>query len=215
MNAKMKPSKHKKQEKLYEIAESQHGYFTAKQAKQAGFLPKNFHHHVKTEEWLKEGHGIYRLKNYPSSKYDQLAHYQLWSRNKDDEPQGVYSHETAMSVYELSDLDPVKIHMTVPKTFRKSAETPQILKLHSNDLQEGDINNVEGIRVTSPLRSLIDLILSGETSLEFAEQGFHQALVRGLIRRKNLDSNSIPEEAYHYFMNWLMKKSGASGIGEN
>jgi predicted transcriptional regulator of viral defense system len=39
-------------------------------------------------------------------------------------PQGIYSNETALSLNDLSDLHPSKLHMTVPPSFRRN-EVPQ------------------------------------------------------------------------------------------
>ena len=38
--------------------------------------------------------------------------WQLWSRNRQGEPQGVFSHATALSLHELSDVMPAKLHMS-------------------------------------------------------------------------------------------------------
>jgi predicted transcriptional regulator of viral defense system len=45
----------------------------------------------------------------------------LWSKNREGVSQGVYRHETALSLHDLTDLMPSKLHMTVPKSFRRSA----------------------------------------------------------------------------------------------
>src|SRR5579871_759702 len=46
--------------RLFEIAESQQGYFTAKQAKAAGFAEKTHPYHVQVGNWIREYRGIYR-----------------------------------------------------------------------------------------------------------------------------------------------------------
>ena len=67
----------------------------------------------------------------------------LSSRNRDDIPQGVHSHETALSLHELSDAMPAKLHMTVPKTFRRMAPTPRPVVLHRSALDPADIETLE------------------------------------------------------------------------
>lgn len=50
------------------------------------------------------------------------------SRNQEKythEPQGVYSHQTALTLHELTDVMPSRLHMTVPKTFRRGATIPK------------------------------------------------------------------------------------------
>ena len=99
--------------RLYEIAESQQGFFTAKQAIRAGFAEKVHAYHVKAGNWIREHRGIY-----------------LWSQNRQEVPQGTYSHDTALSLHELSDIMRSKLHMTVPKQFRRNSKIPEIVVLH-------------------------------------------------------------------------------------
>jgi hypothetical protein len=62
--------------------------------------------------------------------------WQLWSRNRNDDIQGVFSHETALALYELSDVMPGKLHMTVPHGFDRSAAIPPVLVLHRNNVPQ-------------------------------------------------------------------------------
>lgn len=51
---------------LYQIAESQGGYFTAKQAARLGYTASKRNYHVGTGNWVREHRGIYRLALFPS-----------------------------------------------------------------------------------------------------------------------------------------------------
>lgn len=123
---------------LFEIAESQQGYFTYQQAIAVGFSDKNHAYHVKSGDWVKVFRGIYRLAKYPIGEREELVLWYLWSRNCLNVPQGIYSYYTALDVYELSDHMPAKLHMTVPKGFRRMAKTPDILILHRENLREDE-----------------------------------------------------------------------------
>src|SRR3990167_1961007 len=127
------------EKRLYQIAESQLGYFTAKQAISAGYLAKNHAYHIKRGHWIREHRSIYRLANFPHTDEGEMVLWSLWSRNRDDVPQGVYSHETALSIFDVSDAMPSKLHMTVPMKFRKSTAMPRMLILHRNELKSEDI----------------------------------------------------------------------------
>jgi len=61
------------------------------------------------------------------------------------------SHDTSLSLRELSDFMPSKLHMAVPKEFRRSREIPEILVLHRAHLNTGDVQEMYGVRVTRPL----------------------------------------------------------------
>lgn len=45
--------------KLYQIAESQLGYFTSKQARLIGYSAGNHPYHIKKGHWIREYHSIY------------------------------------------------------------------------------------------------------------------------------------------------------------
>jgi hypothetical protein len=42
-------------------------------------------------------------------------------------PVGVFSHHTALSLHELSDVNPSKLEITVPSSFRRGVAIPKVL----------------------------------------------------------------------------------------
>jgi predicted transcriptional regulator of viral defense system len=179
---------------LFAIAEDQSGYFTTKQAISAGFDEKTHAYHVRAGNWIREHRGIYRLSAFPAVERPDLMLWYLWSRGRDDVPMGVYSHETALSLYELSDANPSKLHMTVPMTFRKTAEIPRVLVLHRANIPDGDTQEIFGVRCTKPLRTILDLVAEGKTDKALLRQAVQEALARGLITRNDLNRvNANPE----------------------
>jgi|SRR5215469_9929161 hypothetical protein len=177
--------------RLFEIADTQQGFFTTKQAKAAGFAENTHPYHVQVGNWIREHRGIYRLALFPSADRPDLVLWALWSRNRDEQVQGVYSHDTALSLHDLSDLNPAKLHMTVPTDFRRSSEIPRILKLHYADLPQGDMQFAQGFKFTRPLRTILDLIEEGKVEQRFILQALTQAVDRGLISRREIRSVSM------------------------
>lgn len=171
---------------LFEIAEAQQGYFTAKQAADAGYQLGSQAHHVKSGNWMRVERGIYRLARFPQSPEEQLVIYTLWSRNRAGETEGVYSHQTALSIHELSDVNPAKLHMTVPATFRRSAKVPKILVLHRALLDERDVEQRQGFAVTRPLRAIADLAATESVSRDIIEQALTEGRQRGLITGREI-----------------------------
>ena len=136
-------------QRLFDLAQQQQGFFTTKQAKLAGFAENTHPYHVQAGNWVREHRGIYRLAQFPLSDGPDLALWSLWSRNRKEEIEGVFSHQTALSLHELSDLNPAKLHMTVPKHFRRSSRVPGILVLQYTDLprvmfRQGPVSNSRG-----------------------------------------------------------------------
>lgn len=168
---------------LFSVANGQGGYFTAKQAKEAGYGYQHLDYHVEAENFERIDHGLYRLTTIPRGEHDDFLRLALWSRNQKDTPQAVVSHESALILHELSELLPNVIHLTVPSTFRKPP--PRGCVLHKGSLAPEDIEEREGFFVTTPLRTLLDVSL-GETSTEQVEKSVSEAIRRGLVRRKKL-----------------------------
>lgn len=171
---------------LFELVENQQGYFTFQQAISAGFTDKNHAYHIKTGEWIKVFRGIYRLAKYPIGEREELVIWFLWSRNRSNIPQGVYSHYTALDLYELSDYMPSKLHMTVPMGFRRMAKIPNVLILHKKKLQEDEILTRQGFKVTTPLRTLVDVIEENRLAEDLLEQAVRDAKKKGLITKYDL-----------------------------
>jgi predicted transcriptional regulator of viral defense system len=177
----MKRSARESYRALRVVADSQQGLFTARQAADAGYTDAARVYQVKSGNWVRMARGIYGLAQYPATDRPDLVLWSLWSRDIDDIPQGVYSHQTALSIYELTDLQPAKLHMTVPRRFRRRSVIPGVLVLHVADLAREDVAEMEGFRVTRALRAIVDLLQNGEVHPDVLRPGLREGLRSGLI----------------------------------
>jgi predicted transcriptional regulator of viral defense system len=168
---------------LAEVAYNQGGYFTAKQARIVGYGYKHLDYHETVGNFERVEHGLYRLPTVPPAEHDDLIRLTLWSRNQQDEPQAVISHESALVLHELTELLPSRIHLTVPRLFRKPA--PKGCVLHKAPLAPEDIEGRAGYRLTTPLRTLLDAAAGGVSSEQLAK-AVKDAIARGLVRRTKL-----------------------------
>lgn len=141
---------------LYELADGQAGYFTAGQAREAGL------HQVRLVQLHKSGdiervtRGVYRLTRYPVSPLGQYMEAALWPQVRRPDARGVISHESALAVYGLSDASPAKVHVTLPMDFRIRRAVPKRLSLHYADLKPREVQQVEGVPVTTAARAIRD-----------------------------------------------------------
>jgi predicted transcriptional regulator of viral defense system len=78
----------------------------------------------------------------------------LWSRGR-----GVVSLESAAVYHELGEIDPLRTHLTVPTTFR--ARHAGVVLHHLDDLRAPETTDHGAFRVTTPLRTLVDVARSG------------------------------------------------------
>src|SRR5439155_8582758 len=63
---------------LYELAESQAGYFTAAQARAAGLHPVRLVQLERNDDIERLSRGVYRLARYPISPFGQYMEASLW-----------------------------------------------------------------------------------------------------------------------------------------
>lgn len=157
------------------IVRTQAGYFTASQAKKAGYSYQNQRYHIQRGNWIRVDRGIFRLPEWPAGEHEDLVRWTLWSRIR-----AVVSHQTALAVYDLGDVMPAKVHLTVPPGFR--AEAPGVV-LHKESLPKGDIEHREGFSITTPLRSILDSAAGG-LEVDHLERAINDAIERGLVTRR-------------------------------
>ena len=186
---------------LYEIASTQSGYFTTKQAQEAGYSPQLLQYYVRKKELERVQYGIYRLVFYPHAEREDLVIHWL-----SFEQQAVFSHKTALSLYELSDVLPAKIHLTLPTSWEKRRlRIPQVIMLHHADIHKKEIQYVDVVPVTSPIRTILDCIRDSAISGEFLIQSISEAQARGLFSFRQLKETAaqknikLPTNILHIF----------------
>ena len=145
--------------RLEHLAASQGGYFTTRDARQAGYVDAVHSYHVKEGHWEKILRGIYRLSDAPATAMGPLHIALLWSRNRSGAPEGVISHESAAFILGIMYSTPAAVHLSVPKDFRRNSETPDFIHLHKVDWSPGDTVDRDGLLCTSPQRTAQDLNL--------------------------------------------------------
>jgi predicted transcriptional regulator of viral defense system len=174
--------------RLFSLAAEQGGYFTAAQARELGYSYQAQAHHVRAGNWLRIDRGIFRLSEWLSDIHDELARWTLWSRGR-----AVVSHETALSVHGISELESRRVHLTVPPGFRMRNEA---VALHYAHLPTADVVQRTGFRVTTPLRSLVDVTASMPDEDQLA-RAIDEAREQGLvtIRRLRAKAESVDVRA--------------------
>ncbi|MFH0879757.1 MAG: type IV toxin-antitoxin system AbiEi family antitoxin domain-containing protein [Lentisphaerota bacterium] len=142
---------------LEAISSMQGGFFTTKQAVNAGYNDSVHPYHLRNGDWIRSYRGIYRLSSMEPPEWPELIIYSLWSRDRNDMPQGIYSHETALMIHGLIPRTDRVLDMTVHKLFRKNCTIPKILKLYKNTMAESDWETRAGFRVATIERTFSDL----------------------------------------------------------
>jgi predicted transcriptional regulator of viral defense system len=131
---------------LAAVAAGQFGFITQEEASQRGFKRMTLVRMAERGQLERRSQGVYRLPLIPDGPLDAYMEATLWPRGA----AGVLSHETALALYELSDVNPDKIHITVPKSHRVRRAIPAEYEIHREDLAPGDVASHEGIATVPP-----------------------------------------------------------------
>ncbi len=138
--------------RVHEIAMDQHGYFTVAQAREAGVGRQAVVMMERRGTIERVSYGLYKDHLVPTSPWGPYMAAVLWPHGT----RGVLSHQSALELLGLSDVNPAKIHITLPRGFRVRRQVPNQYELHHSDLGPQDTTVVEGIPVTTAARTIRD-----------------------------------------------------------
>ena len=165
--------------RLFALASQQGGYFTAAQARSAGYSYQAQAHHVSAGNWHRVERGLLRLAEWVPEPHDGLIRWTLWAKGD-----AVVSHETALAVHAIGEFESPRVHLTVPPGFTK--RDPAVV-LHRAELPEEDIDTRPGFRLTGVTRSLIDVAAPGVDEEQLA-RAIQEAVHAGQITLRRLRS---------------------------
>ena len=165
-------------DRLYETALGQEGHFTTQQALDAGYSSQLLVKYLNSGKIIRVRRTVYRLTHFPPGQQEDLVAVWLWSDRA-----GIFSHENALMLHELSDVLPARAHLTVPaKWRRRRLQVPDGVVLHYADVPKRDRAWVGAVPVTSPARTLADCA-ADYVSPDFLSSAISQALARGMVSR--------------------------------
>ncbi len=165
---------------LFDLAEANDGLFTSKQARERGIKDSVLVRLAQRGRLVRVARGVYRITHYPPDKFAQYREAVLWAQASQGPEQIALSHETALLIYGISDANPAKVHLTVPKRARLRRQKPGWIAIHRADMAPSDVSEHEGMPVTSPKRAIID-ILRASHRVDFARQAITDARREGLL----------------------------------
>ncbi|MBZ8176591.1 hypothetical protein GSS88_02100 [Corynebacterium sp. 3HC-13] len=179
-------------DKLWDIATTQHGFATARQASELGISKQALQMLVHRGTLERAAHGVYRFPQYPVDEFNHLALAVLWTRV----PEAVLSHETALDCYGISDINPNRIHVTVGKKrrFRRAGGEDYIV--YYEDLDAKQIGWWQEIPTVTPATAIKQCIHYG-TPTYLLRQAIERGHARGYLKNAQRDTLSGLLEARH------------------
>lgn len=164
------------QRALWEIAVEQYGYVSTQDARELGIDTVELRKLAAREQLRHVTYGVYRFPQIPVTERDHYMLAVLWTGSRE----AALSHDTALAVHELCDINPDRIHLAVPAASRIRRRGGEFYVLHRADLPESDVDWWEGIKTVPPRTAIAQGIDSGVPSA-LLRQALATARARGRI----------------------------------
>jgi Transcriptional regulator, AbiEi antitoxin len=165
------------------LAAGQWGLLTTAQARRRGISRDQLNHLVSVGILERVEHGVYAATAAPDEHRDKRVAWLVLTpgtlaeeRLADPVATGVLSHTSAAALHQLGDLLDDIPEVTV--TQRKQTRRP--MRVHHLPLSAGDVTLVDGLPVTTPERTVADLIRDGH-DLDHIARLTGDGLTRGII----------------------------------
>jgi predicted transcriptional regulator of viral defense system len=126
---------------VLELALDQHGYFSVDDAKTRGVSPDALAKLVKRGQLERIAHGLYRVPVVPPDRFSEYMQWALWP----GADRGVICGQSTLAMLDLSDVNPDRVHVAVPPSYRTHREIPRVLALHHVAMSEEDRTTYEAV----------------------------------------------------------------------
>jgi predicted transcriptional regulator of viral defense system len=169
-------------DRLVEHAAEQHGFVTTRDARDLGIDPTQLRLLAARGRLKRVARGVYRVEILPRGPHDDLAEAVAWTLGR-----GVVSHESALVLHGIADVNPSRVHLTVPRDNHPRAAGGELYRLHRQDLAAADVTEADGIPVTTVERTVRDCLADGTDPYQL-RLAIDRAEAEGLVRRSVAES---------------------------
>lgn len=133
----------------------QNGFFHRSDAHAFGLSDALLSYHTKTGRFERTLPAVYRLSIAPLEVNDDYVLAWVWTGRT-----GAISHESALCLYDLSDVSPSVLHLTVPRPMVRTAGR-SYYRLHIAPLPPDETQHYAGVSVTMPARAIVEAAMDG------------------------------------------------------
>ncbi|WP_280795644.1 type IV toxin-antitoxin system AbiEi family antitoxin domain-containing protein [Aurantimicrobium minutum] len=174
-------------EQLRELALDQHGFVSSAQAVAAGIPKTELPRLASRGRISRVGHGIYRISQVPSTQYENLALALLETGVED----ACISHDTALAVWEICDINSATLHISVPQGRRIRRSLKPHYEIHRQNVQPSDAAWWQEIPLTSIAKTIGDCIVDG-TPTYLLRQAIVNGAASGML--SSLDQQELTQK---------------------
>jgi len=128
-------------DRLREVALEQQGFVTSEQAHDTGVSSASLSMMARRGRIERVSHGLYKVGQVPVTQYAPLMQAVLWTGF----PEACLSHDSALDAWEISDINPSRIHVTVGAHRRIARTIPNGYVIHRENLSPREVTWWESI----------------------------------------------------------------------
>ncbi|MGA9873465.1 MAG: type IV toxin-antitoxin system AbiEi family antitoxin [Rhodococcus sp. (in: high G+C Gram-positive bacteria)] len=168
---------------LRRLASGQDGYFTTEQAAVLGFDASAVQGNIAVGDWVKVERNLCRLADWPHNDLEQFAMWCAWFGGD-----AVISHQSAAELHGFGHLHPQFVHVSA---FTNLKLTDTRLAVHRLQLTPHDFESTGAFRITTPVRTVLDLAAGGISQITLDE------VVGDAVAIGRVDAGALYGEASH------------------
>lgn len=143
-------------DEVLSLAVENQGYLTVGEARAAGIDPVALRKLAAAGRLERTAQGVYRVPALAAGQHAPFAEAIAWSRGR-----GVISHESALDLLELCDVNPSVIHVTVPSTYTPRRKGGELYRVWRRKIDPKTVIRHDGIAVIGPDVSILDCLTYG------------------------------------------------------
>ncbi len=161
---------------LWDVGVDQHGYITLRDAQRLGISQPTVSMLAQRGSLENVARGVYRFTDFPTSPAGTYLEAVLWT----GQPRACLSHDTALALHDLCDINPGRIQITVPKDSRLRRAGGELYEVHHQDLQDEQIGWWERVPIVT-VRTAIEQCIDTGVPTYLMKQALDSAQGRGAI----------------------------------
>jgi predicted transcriptional regulator of viral defense system len=167
-------------DELLPLAKQNDGLVTARQAGTLGIAASVLARVTQRGRLERVARGVDRIPYFFSHRLSPYREAVLWARASRGPEHVALSHETALAVYGISDVNPSRVHLAVPRGARLRQRQPTWIVIHPCDLPPANMTTREGLPVTTVAKSVMD-VMEATGTLGVARQAIRNARKEGYM----------------------------------
>ena len=136
---------------VLDVAVENSGYITVRGAVAAGIDATVLRKLTATGRLERIAQGVYRVPVLASGAHAAYAEAVAWTGGR-----GVISHESALDLLELCDVNPPAIHLTVPREYAPRRRGGELYRVWRRNLPTQDVMQYDGVPVVRPSASILE-----------------------------------------------------------